>query len=64
MGNASSMLDMNSKKSPPAPYEAPNVRELSPEETITILSRFASQGDTEAAEALRQFFAAHPGLAG
>ncbi|MEY2412078.1 MAG: hypothetical protein QOD84_684 [Acidobacteriaceae bacterium] len=43
--------------SPRLSYEAPAVRELSRDETITILSRLASEGDTEAGEVLQQLLA-------
>ncbi len=57
------MCRMTITPSPRLSYEAPSVQELSPEETIKILSRLGSEGDTECAELLEQFLAANPGLA-
>jgi hypothetical protein len=57
------MTIASSETPSPRLYEPPIVRELSPEEAITILSRLASEGDTEAGVVLQQFLAANPRLA-
>ncbi len=44
-------------------YEAPSVQELSPEETIAILSGLASEGDEGAGQILQRWLAANPRLA-